>query len=274
MPVVNLVLASGRAVNFEIDTALTGSAYFVLSVRRSGSTMFNSICEWLAVYNTIRFVDVGTVFFDANVTEKDFSADPALAGLIFPGNVYGGFRSMPVALGGNAIFETSRKLLFVRDPRDALVSQYFSDAYSHPLPAAGSAGDVNRMLERQRAYALQSPIDEYVKKRARAMRTTMAEYESILASSLTTVLKYEDYISRKGELIRLIAERFEWKTDDALVAETLAWADRWPTQEDRSSFIRKVTPGDHREKLKPATIAWLNEKLQPVMEMYGYDPNK
>lgn len=272
MAILNLVLAAGRAVNFEIDTDLKGPAYFVLSVRRSGSTMLNSICEWLANYNNIRFVDVGTVFFDANVTEKDFSPDPALAGLIFPGNVYGGFRSMPVALGGNAIFETSRKLLFVRDPRDALVSQYFSDAYSHPLPAAGGDGDVNRMLGRQRAYALEMSIDEYVKKLARAMRTTMAEYESILASSLTTVLRYEDYISQKSTLIRLIAERFEWKMDDALVAETLAWVDKWPMQEDRSSFIRRVTPGDHSEKLKPATIAWLNERLRPVMEMYGYDP--
>ena len=271
MPLISVHLATGREVSFQVDAGIAGRAYFVLSVRKSGSSLFNSLCEAVANHNRYRFVDVGHGFFSANVTERDFSSDPALRTLLCGGNVYGGFRSMPLALRGNEVFEESPRLLMVRDPRDALVSQYFSDAYSHPIPAAGPGGGaVQQLLETQRAYALQTEIDEYVKRRAASMRKTIVEYRSILADTNTTLLKYEDYIFSKTALIRVIAERFGWSTDDELIRKILEWADKRPTEENKGSFVRKVTPGDHREKLRKETISAISETLRPAMEMLGY----
>jgi hypothetical protein len=42
--------------------------------------------------------------------------------------------------------------------------------------------------------------------------------------------------------------------------------------EDPHKFVRRVTPGDHRVKLNPATIKTLNDLLAPVMETFGYQP--
>jgi hypothetical protein len=98
----------------------------------------------------------------------------------------------------------------------------------------------------------------------------MLQYAAIVGLSSTTVLRYEDYIFEKGALIALIARRFGWCADDHLVELILEWADIRPQQEDPTSFIRRVTPGDHREKLRAGTIATLNEKLRPALELFGY----
>ena len=60
--------------------------------------------------------------------------------MIVPGRVYGGFRSMPLVFAQSELYRRSRKILLVRDPRDALVSEYFSLAYSHGLPEAEGDG--------------------------------------------------------------------------------------------------------------------------------------
>lgn len=46
--------------------------------------------------------------------------------------------------------------------------------------------------------------------------------------------------------------------------------DRRPAQERPDKHVRRVTPGDHREKLQPATIARLNEAFGDVLERFGY----
>lgn len=269
--VVSLHLATGRTVSFEVTTGLTGPGYFVLSVRKCGSSVFNKVCKALANHNSRRFVDVANAFFSANIPMKDYIGDPALKRLIFGGNVYGGFRSMPVAFRGNELFEEGLKVLMIRDPRDALVSQYFSAAYSHPMPESQSGDSgVRQLMETRRAYALRTEIDDYVRRNARNMARTMVEYRDILDTSCCTVLKYEDYVFEKPSLIRLVAQAFGWKADDQLIQRILIWADERPEKEDPRAFVRKVTPGDHREKLKRETISAINETLRPAMEIFGY----
>jgi hypothetical protein len=55
-------------------------------------------------------------------------------------------------------------------------------------------------------------------------------------------------------VIREIAQRF----------------DIFPGQEDPSAHIRKVTPGDYKQKLKPETIAQLNDFFQDILSRYQY----
>ena len=268
---ITLSFASGRHSIFEVDVGFAGPAFFLLSVRKCGSTVFNNIATALARANRRRFVDVGGKFFSENITVREYQRDPALLGLLHPGNAYGGFRDMPLAFLDSELFLTSPKLLFVRDPRDALVSEFFTLAYSHPIPLPNSAADeVTRLMERQRAEALQSSIDEHVTGRAPMMLGTMLQYAPVVGLPSTSVLKYEDYIFDKGALISTIARRFGWHVDDELIGHILRWADIRPQREDPTAFIRRVTPGDHREKLRPETIAGLNRLLQPAMDLFGY----
>jgi hypothetical protein len=43
-----------------------------------------------------------------------------------------------------------------------------------------------------------------------------------------------------------------------------------PDAEQPTAFIRKVTPGDHREKLSPTIIEELNGVFADEMHLFGY----
>jgi sulfotransferase family protein len=272
MDQIDVTLADGRAVTFDVERDLDGPAFFLLSIRKCGSSIFNNISNALAQANGRNYVNVGDRFFRANVTEKYWAADPGLRRILSPGNVYGGFRMLPSAFVESELFQTSPKLLFVRDLRDAVVSLYFSNAYSHPIPKADSAsGDVSALMLRLREEALTHEIDEAALRLAVAMRVTAMEYEAIIDWPSVTVLRYEDYIFDKPALIDVIVERFGWDVTDEVKRDILEWADVRPTEEDPTKFIRRVTPGDHIDKLQPETIAKLNEMLGPALEMFGYE---
>lgn len=267
---VTVSLANGRRVAFEVDQHGTGPAYFVLSVRKCGSSMLNIMCRFLASMNKRNLVLAGK-FFDENVRENVWSPDPAICDLLYPGNVYADFRIMPTAFLPHPIFREGRRILLVRDPRDALVSEYFSVAYSHPVPArAGSDSPLTDLLERDRKSALASGIDEIVVKRAPWMRSAFLSYADVSRWDGTVVVKYEDYIFRKRELIALITQHFGWTVNSSEVDLILDKIDKRPQVEDPAAFIRQVTPGDHRNKLHPDTIAKLNEEFKKVMDVFGY----
>jgi hypothetical protein len=269
MTAVVLSLANGRQVTFEIDRDRDGPAWFVLGIRKSGSSLLNMLCIELAKLNGRRFVDVGGTFFFENVIR--WERDPAIRDLLYRGNVYGGFRVMPSALADHPIFRDGPKVLLVRDPRDALVSEYFSNAYSHPVPVrTGPVSPTTDQMEQLRHHALSSDIDTVVKDRARAMRRTFLEYIGIARSPGTVVVKYEDYIFRKPELIRLIVRHFGWTVTGGDIDAIMSWADLRPAVEDPTAFVRLVTPGDHRNKLRSATIAALDDFLRPAMAAFGY----
>jgi hypothetical protein len=272
---VTFVLANGRKVSCEVDTEQPpGPAFFVLGVRKCGTTLLNNICTALAEANRVQFVDLGAAFFNGNIPASEWTRDPALGDVVMPGNVYGGFRQVPYALFDNPHFRDDPKLLIVRDPRDALVSEYFSNAYSHPIPSASSDGDaIAKLMTDQRQSARSQTIDEYVIHRAPGMVTSMLAAGDTVSLPMTKVLKYEDYIFNKADLMRTVCAHFNWAIDDQLIGLILEWADIRPETEDPLKFVRKVTPGDHREKLRSETIAQLNDRLKPAMTAFGYAPD-
>jgi hypothetical protein len=268
---VKITLTSGREVELEVATDREGPACFLLSIYKCGSTMVNNMAKSLAKANGRPFVDVDPTFFREQVPAGQYRRDPAIRQMLYPGNLYGGFRHMPEAFLESPRFVEGPKVLMVRDPRDALVSLYFSNARTHPIPQPlPGAREVTDQMQRQREEALASDIDTYVVDRAGGMRGAMLAYAPICEWPTLTVVKYEDYVFRKDELLDLLADRFGLQAPELLKEKILAWADVRPTVEDPTSFIRKVTPGDHVEKLRPETIATLNETLAPALEQFGY----
>ena len=155
----------------------------------------------------------------------------------------------------------------VRDPRDALVSEYFSNAYSHSIPQSGQTR--NDMLT-ERAAALNSEIDAFVLKKAASLKTTLGEYAALQPGPGLRLLRYEDVITEKRALIAQLCEFYSWVTTEQQVDQILGWADIIPSAERPTEFIRKVVPGDHREKLSTGTIERLNEIFADEMAKYGY----
>ena len=271
MPDQTITLATGRAVRFEVPAAGDGPACFVLGVRKCGSTLLNRIVAALAQLNGRGFIDIGHTFFAANVLTRDWQRDGALRDIVRPGVAFGGFRDAPLCLLGDEAFVHGPKILLVRDPRDALVSEYFSNAYSHEIPPPSDGADamMTKMLQ-QRAQALTAELGDYVLRMAPAMTRTMMLYAPVLALPNLRVAKYEAVIFRKRLLIWGVASHFGWRVDRRDVDSIMAWADEVPAGENPHAFVRRVRPGDHREKLDGTILAKLNEIVQPAMELFGY----
>lgn len=260
----------GKAIEYRI--ADTGGAFqFVLGVRKSGSSILNSIVTALAEMNDVNYVDIAGKLFKEGISVETWQSSAELRRIIRGGNVYGGFRNAPLGLLKGGQYASVPKILLVRDPRDALVSEYFSNAYSHSLPAEGTARE---QLLTQRASALSRSVEDYVLARAPDMRKTLLEYLAIMEYNDVIVMKYEDYILRKRDLISTICDVFGWKVSDVQVANILSWADVVPKSERPTEFVRRVTPGDHKEKLGVAAIQSLEQLLGREMRAFGYKPNR
>lgn len=267
-----MTLANGRDIAFEIANLPDHKAFFVFGVRKSGSSILTRITRALAAFNNVNFVKLKEIFFDQNVKGESWLKDPAVNALIAEGNVYGAFRAMPFAFVGNQLFESSRKVLLVRDPRDALVSEYFSNAFSHPIPQASREGDeVTRLMTQQRERALSTSLDQAVTKAAANMNETLMGYAGVRDDPNTRLFKYEDVILDKRRLIEGMCDHFGWNITEKFLSHILSWADVLPQAEDQTAFVRKVVPGDHREKLSPETILNLNRILKSSMDLFAYD---
>jgi hypothetical protein len=268
---IALNIAGRQPVTFRVDETAKGRCFFVLGIRKCGSTLFNKICRPLALQNSTNYVDVAGTFFKSNITVGEWVNDAGMLALLRPGNAYGGFRAMPKCFQEARAFENGRKILLIRDPRDALVSEYFSNAYSHQIPkAAPDEGGARSNLLTQRQLALDSSIDEYVTSRAKLMRRTFSEYKFLFSDPMTKIFKYEDVISHKRDLIRAILAHFRWSAPDSIIDKLLERVDVLPTSENPTAFIRRVTPGDHREKLTETTITEISIELQDVLDFCGY----
>lgn len=162
-------------------------------------------------------------------------------------------------------------IIHLRDPRDCLVSFYFSQAYSHTLKADSSAQE--KILS-NREEALATSIDDYVLKKAEE-----GLYKDFLDGALalhqnpnaaTCLSRYEEMIvAAPFWLIDLIAF-LDIPVDTPAVAEALLNLDFSVKKENKNSHMRQVSSGDFRRKLKPETQKALTAHYAPYLEAFGY----
>ncbi len=255
-------------VTFDICTDSTNPALFVFGIRKSGSSIMNAMVAALAEMNAVNYVDVAGKLFAKGVRVRDWQPDTGMGTLLYPGNLYGGFRNAPLGIAGHPILPESPKVLLVRDPRDALVSEYFSNAYSHSLPKEGEMLDV--MLA-ERSAALRNSISEYVMRMAGNFRNTLRQYDPFLNMPNMRLYRYEDAIMNKRWFLEDMCGHFGWTVTETQLDQILSWADVLPAEENPTEFVRKVTPGDHKDKLDSETIAKLSDMFAAEIDHYRYE---
>lgn len=268
MQTVELPMADGGTLRFEVRADPSKPILFALGVRKSGSSLMNLVLLDLAKANDYPVVLLPDVAFASGYRYPDWNGNPDLFKILRRGNLYAGFRDAPSGLFGRPAFKDARKILLVRDPRDALVSEYFSSAFSHRLPDRKAEGS---LIELRREEALRQSVEEYVLAQAKQLNRTIDFYRPLLRDENLRVFRYEDVIFDKPGWIRAIAAHFGWVAPDALVDEIVAKRDIRPAEERPTEFIRKVSPGDHREKLSRKGIARLNAMLSGTWRQLGYD---
>lgn len=253
----------------DVENPKGESTYFVFALHKSGSVLLNAMIRELAAIAKVPFIDVPGLLFSKGLMIGEVSN---LCGGLFDqeGVCFGGFRHIaPPALGVN-LTETSRSVLLVRDPRDMLVSHYFSMLKSHAIPQAGK---VRAFMLGAREQAGQTSIDTYVIEKAGFFVKQFERYEIDLLrdhSERTKIYRYEDVIFEKATWLADMNDWFGWGVDRGTTDKIAASHDVRPEQEDAAKHVRRVVPGDHRNKLQPETIAKLDEMFGPVVERFGY----
>jgi hypothetical protein len=161
-----------------------------------------------------------------------------------------------------------RIVVMLRDPRDVLTSLYYSLAVSHGLPP--NAERKRDFLE-VRAEVKHQEIDEFVRDYLPLFQERYEGFLRLTQEHDCTFLRYEDMITDFEPWARRLGEGMgvELSESDIAHLEQLGGFDR-PVEENVSKHIRQRTPGDHTRKLKPDTVAMLNQRLGPVLDGFGY----
>jgi hypothetical protein len=187
--------------------------------------------------------------------------DPAaFAGKFFSkkGYVYGPFRyfrDIPE-------MDTYKKLLILRDPRDMLVSMYYSVAFGHaPLTRAFIA---------QRNRARQQTIDTYVLETAPQFRKLYMVYAEVLQQPNVLYRTFKDMMEAPeqflADLQSFIGVTFPEKRVRKIVDKELAPV----SSENAFRHKRAAKVGTFREKLKPETVNALNTLLKEPIQVFGF----
>ena len=158
-----------------------------------------------------------------------------------------------------------KAIFFVRDPRDILLSAYYSFGFHHKL-----SPDLN-VRSRQLAVrsSLQSTdIDEYVLSNAVFFQRSFRMISELCdASQFGLVVKYEEMILDFDQFVASVNQFFD--LTPAVIRHTHNVSR--PKQNEVDAHRRSGQPGEFRRKLKPETVESLNLILADVLQEFGYE---
>ena len=170
-------------------------------------------------------------------------------------------------------------ILNLRDPRDVLVSMFYSYCYSHAGAVEANTGIRKEVADRG--------IDDFVLTISSG-RPAISGYGTGPTDLAGNVLKrYEDYVSNLIGKPNVTFVKYE-----EMVTDFQSWLAKMTgpfnlppnpktnekeindlfcvSQEDKFKHKRKIVPGDYKDKLKPQTIAQLNDRFKTILENLEY----
>lgn len=244
---------------------------FAFSVHKSGSSLLEKMILMVCKRAGLPAVSIPGLVFNEGHLDTDWKTDPEMKVLFTRNLVYYGFRFLPTALTEAEVDIAGKRFtLLVRDPRDALVSQYFSfgkKTGSHVAPKNNQDAFKAKMA----ANDDDTEIDDYVLRAAPNLLEKLSDYRAALNFDLGLVARYEDVFFDKQTYLAAVFAHFGLEVAPQIIAAVAEANDVRPEKEDETQHIRKGTPGDHAEKLRPETIAALNDIFRDVGAFYGYE---
>ena len=242
-----------------------------LSLNRSASQWVKSVLRRCAEPEGIVHVRWNEMAFSSEYPYLDKLGSVENYEQIFhkEGYLYSAFGGYPA---GIPELEKFKVVLVVRDPRDILVSKYFSKRDSHgaPPPESNKRGE----FLRDRRAVMEKPIDEFVLERSDKILAYYNRYINELLSRHMDVYvtRYEDMVSDVETWLDQLLAYVELSPSQELRKEIIEEAlSIQSKEEDKMAHNRKGRPGDHREKLQPATVKELNDVFDHVLDRFGYD---
>ncbi|MFT7686577.1 MAG: hypothetical protein ACI9FB_001922 [Candidatus Azotimanducaceae bacterium] len=186
------------------------------------------------------------------------------------GVIYGGFRKYPSYEIKD--IDLAKAVWLVRDPRDMMVSRYFSLVYSHAAPTKAGVKTLEKFYA-SRVAAKKIEINRFVLQRQ--IVPLAKEIESYYARAFPSrsnvrIYRYEDVIFDKARWLADMCDWLEIKISMADIESITSSFNQLPSIEAPNNHIRKVTPGKFREHLLPATIKRIEGTFAEFMNDFEY----
>ena len=249
------------------------------TTHKAGSMVLHRVLKDICELNRIRY-------YSPNEARSQLPFERMFAGHDFIAKKRGCFGPIRFFVPTRAL-DTASIILHLRDPRDVLVSMFYSYCYMHEgeierhtgyrkaVAEAGIDGFVLDMVgEPFYGYRGDYGIGSRYKKHVGNVLDRYQRYlEELLDRPNTIVVSYEEMVLAFPSWLEKIVSGFDLPDPDetrAVVAARHANSVAAEGEEDVWSHKRKVTPGDHREKLQAETIRQLDEIFASVLERLGY----
>ena len=262
----NFDLVSLSGVKYSLETPEVTRDYpsaYLFAYAKSGSTLMDRMVrEYCGAIKQASFSLFGEAF-QKGVRPQDIAEDAAQC-FTDRGVVYTGFRSYP--LNFKLDLTNTKNLILVRDPRDMLVSLYYSISKSHV-----SLNDKDGSWDRERAEVQSKELNDFVLERSFSYAEYFKWYAHAFQNVNVKAVRYEDVIYKKLEWMKELVVWLGLPLDLAILEKVVSKHDVVPTSEDEGSHIRQVHPGNYKKKLERDTIMKLNRRLIKFLETYGYE---
>jgi hypothetical protein len=177
-------------------------------------------------------------------------------------------------------------ILHLRDPRDVLVSMFYSYCYIHPGEIEANTGyrrDVasrgidafvlakasERSSEYRGDYGTGGHVEDLIGNLPKRYRDYI---ERLLTRPNVLLVKYEEMVTDYRRWLEKFINPFPIDDKRKVIEE---WAARsqafFPKRaNDAMNHVRHVTPGDYKAKLQPSTIRALDEIFSGTLDALGY----
>lgn len=264
---VLIEMTDGKQVPFLMPSPSNQDSFFIFSIHKSGSTLLNNILVDICKKSKINYIDIEGTLFRYGYMPAHIIGDISL---LFnkKGFCYLGFRSFWI----ENIFDISenKSILLIRDPRDALVSHYFSYLYSHAIP---TRGPISNNMSINRKNMIKKNIDEYVLQPhlINSFKNVFINYEKLILHKCSKIYRYEDVIYCKYEWIKDMLNFLNIDFNSNELKKISKKHDIFPIKEEPKNHIRQVNPGNFRKHLNRNTIEKLNSVFDKILWLYAYD---
>lgn len=175
----------------------------------------------------------------------------------------------------------------LRDPRDVLVSMFYSYCHIHPGEIQANTGYRREVAERGiDAFVLDKATEKspgysgdygtggHVENLVGNLPKRYRDYiDRLLGKSNVQLVKYEEMVTNYRSWLEKFIRPFALDDKGRVIDELAALsAEFFPKRTvDVMTHVRHVTPGDHKNKLQPSTIKQLNEIFGDTLDALGYE---
>jgi hypothetical protein len=259
-----MALLEGRS-----RTTSSRQSVVLYTQHKCASVYTRDIFRDLALESGMIPVNYEQIIFQGEVTESDKDRIYGSGGqALYPTRGYS-FAPVRAYHAGIHDLEAYRLVLMLRDPRDVLVSFYFSMAFSHSVPQADTGSRATVLAERE--VATVANIDDYVMEKSDFFLQTYENYlQHVFDRPNALFVTYEEMISDFASWLQKIIRHTGFAPSAETVERLIRDSNFQVDVEDPLKHRRQVSPGDHRRKLRPETIDKLNQRFEPVLLRLGY----